>query len=220
MDGFLLWEALPYAALLTFVLGSVWRFRHDRFDDPRTRLYHTTVMSWGSPMFHVGIVLVLIGHAGGLLLPKAWTEAVGISERAYHFLAVSTGTFAGLLTLAGLVMLIARRLLVGPAVAGTTRNDKAMYALLAVTIATGLLATLRANVLGSGYDHRASVSPWLRSVLLFRPRGELMVGVPLDFQVHVLAAFALLALWLFTRLVHAFRAPLALLARTVARARR
>jgi nitrate reductase gamma subunit len=211
----LLWTILPYVTLLTFALGTVWRYRYDKFGwtTRSSQLYETTVLRWGSPMFHFGILLVLIGHVGGLLVPKEWTEAVGITEHAYHLLAVFLGTVAGVFTVVGLAVLIARRRLVGPVFAATTRNDKAMYVVLAATIGLGLLATVRANVLGDGYDYRETVSPWLRSVFLLRPRDELMAQVPIGFQAHILAAFALFAFWPFTRLIHAFSAPVGYLTR-------
>ena len=40
-----------------------------------------------------------------------------------------------------------------------------------------------------------------------------MAAVPLGFQLHVLAAFPLFAFWPFTRLVHAFSAPVGYLTR-------
>jgi nitrate reductase gamma subunit len=164
-------------------------------------------------MFHAGILLVLVGHVGGLLIPKSWTEAVGISEHTYHLLSVFIGTVAGVLTVVGLAILIARRRLVGPVFIATTRNDKAMYVVLAGTILLGLLATVRANLIGDGYDYRETVSPWLRSVFTLRPDADLMVGVPLDFRAHVIAAFLLFAFWPFTRLIHAFSAPVGYLTR-------
>jgi nitrate reductase gamma subunit len=211
----LLWVVLPYATLVTFVLGTMWRYRYDKFGwtTRSSQLYETAVLRWGSPMFHAGILLVLVGHVGGLLIPKSWTEAVGISEHTYHLLAVFIGTVAGVLTVVGLAILIARRRLVGPVFIATTRNDKAMYVVLAGTILVGLLATVRANVIGDGYDYRETVSPWLRSVLLLQPDARLMNGVPLDFKAHVLAAFLLFAFWPFTRLVHAFSAPVGYLTR-------
>jgi nitrate reductase gamma subunit len=116
-------------------------------------------------------------------------------------------------TLVGMAVLIARRRLVGPVFTATTRNDKAMYVVLAATIVLGLLATVRANVLGAGYDYRETVSPWFRSLFILQPDPALMAGVPIGFKIHVLAAFALFAFWPFTRLVHAFSAPVGYLTR-------
>jgi len=211
----LLWVILPYATLLTVVLGTIWRYRYDKFGwtTRSSQLYEAGVLRWGSPMFHFGILLVLLGHIGGLLVPKSWTEAVGISEHAYHLAAVFLGTVAGILTLVGLAVLIARRRLVGPVFTATTRNDKAMYVVLAGTIVLGLFATVRANVTGPGYDYRETVSPWFRSIFYLQPKAELMTSVPISFKVHILVAFALFAFWPFTRLVHAFSAPLGYLTR-------
>ena len=41
----------------------------------------------------------------------------------------------------------------------------------------------------------------------------MMAAVPLSFQIHVVTAFALFAFWPFTRLVHAFSAPVGYLTR-------
>jgi nitrate reductase gamma subunit len=40
-----------------------------------------------------------------------------------------------------------------------------------------------------------------------------MAGAPVGFQIHIIAAFALFAFWPFTRLVHAFSAPVGYLTR-------
>ncbi|MEU1810698.1 respiratory nitrate reductase subunit gamma [Micromonospora sp. WMMD1076] len=206
----LLWVVYPYLSLAVLVGGLLWRYRYDKFGwtTRSSQLYESAILRWGSPLFHFGVLMVLIGHVGGLVIPKSWTEAVGVTEHAYHLMAVFVGTVAGFCTLIGLGILIARRRLTGPVFAATTRNDKAMYVVLAGVIVLGLLATVRANVTGDGYDYRETVSPWFRSLFYLRPDPDVMADVPVGFQIHVLAAFGLFAFWPFTRLVHAFSAPL------------
>ncbi|WP_280410825.1 respiratory nitrate reductase subunit gamma, partial [Nocardia asiatica] len=46
------------------------------------QLYENRLLRLGSPLFHYGILLVILGHVGGLLIPKSWTEAVGIGQHA------------------------------------------------------------------------------------------------------------------------------------------
>ena len=46
----------------------------------------------GSPLFHSGILLVIGGHLFGILIPEAATNAVRISEHAYHVVAVALRT--------------------------------------------------------------------------------------------------------------------------------
>jgi nitrate reductase gamma subunit len=143
----------------------------------------------------------------GLLVPKSWTEALGISEDAYHLVAVVGGLIAGAATLAGLAILVYRRRTVGPVFSATTRMDKVMYLFLGVVIVLGIWNTLAASTFGH-YDYREDVSPWFRSIFLFQPKPELMADAALGFQLHALVAFGLFALWPFTRLVHVFSAPL------------
>jgi nitrate reductase gamma subunit len=211
----LLWAIYPYLAAALLVGGLIWRYRYDKFGwtTRSSQIYEATILRWASPMFHFGMIAVLFGHIGGLLVPKSWTEAVGISEHTYHVMAASVGTVAGTFTIVGLGILVGRRRLTGAVFAATTKNDKTMYVVLGAVIALGLFATVRANVAGDGYDYRETVSPWLRSLFLLRPRIELMAGVPVAFQLHILTAFTLFAFWPFTRLVHAFSAPVGYLTR-------
>ena len=211
----LLWVVVPYLTIAVFVLGTIWRYRYDKFGwtTRSSQLYESTVLRWGSPLFHFGILVVLLGHVVGLLIPDTWTEAAGITEQAYHVMAVALGTIAGFCTLVGMAILIARRRLVGSVFTATTRNDKAMYLVLAGVVVLGLWATVRGNATGGGYDYRETVSPWFRSLFVLQPKPGLMADVPIGFQLHVLAAFALFAFWPFTRLVHAFSAPIGYLFR-------
>ena len=136
-----------------------------------------------------------------------------MGEEAYHVLAVVLGTIAGVATLGGLAVLIYRRRTVGPVFTATTRNDKMMYALLTVVIVLGLAATVAGNVVGGGYDYRATVSPWFRSIFYFQPDPALMAQAPLLFRLHAFSALVLFAVWPFTRLVHMLTAPVGYLTR-------
>ncbi|GIH81250.1 respiratory nitrate reductase subunit gamma [Planobispora longispora] len=211
----LLWVVAPYVALTVFVLGHVWRYRYDKFGwtTRSSQMYESRLLRIGSPLFHFGILVVALGHIGGLVIPKSWTEAAGISEEAYHLVAVVLGTIAGVATLGGIAILIYRRRTVGPVFTATTRNDKLMYAVLAVTIVLGLVATVMANIVGGGYDYRTTISPWFRSIFYFQPDPALMAGAPLLFQLHALSALLLFAIWPFTRLVHMLTAPVGYLTR-------
>ncbi|MFJ2952570.1 respiratory nitrate reductase subunit gamma [Streptomyces sp. NPDC087226] len=213
--GMLLWVVLPYVALAVFVLGHIWRYRYDKFGwtTRSSQLYERRLLRIGSPLFHFGILVVLLGHIGGLVIPKSWTEAAGISEHMYHIGAVVLGTIAGVATLGGLAILIYRRRTVGPVFSATTRNDKAMYVSLTVTIGLGLSATVAANLVGGGYDYRETISPWFRSIFYFQPDPDLMAGAPVLFQLHAISALLLFAAWPFTRLVHMLTAPLGYLTR-------
>ncbi|PVZ08420.1 respiratory nitrate reductase subunit gamma [Actinomycetospora cinnamomea] len=211
----LLWLVFPYVCLVILVGGLVWRYRYDKFGwtTRSSQLYERRLLRWGSPLFHFGILVVLLGHVMGLLIPASWTDAVGISQHAYHVMAVALGTVAGFCTLAGIAILIYRRRTVGPVFSATTKMDKVMYAVLTTVIVLGLANTAVANILGSEYDYRTGLSVWFRGIFYFQPDPALMAAAPIGFQLHAVAAFALFALWPFTRLVHAFTAPVGYLTR-------
>ena len=210
----LLFVVFPYVCLTTFVVGHLWRYRYDKFGwtTRSSQLYENRLLRIGSPLFHFGILGVFLGHVIGLGIPSSWTEAVGISEGAYHVMAVSVGALAGAATVVGMVILIYRRRTVGPVFSATTRMDKVMYLFLGAVIFLGLFNTVAANIVGE-YDYREGVSVWFRGLFLLDLQPELMGEAPLGFQLHGLVAFALFALWPFTRLVHVFSAPLGYLTR-------
>jgi len=212
MDQFL-WVIFPYICLTIFVVGHAWRYRYDKFGwtTRSSQLYENRLLRLGSPLFHFGIIGVFFGHVIGLGIPESWTDAVGISEGMYHFMALSVGALAGAATVIGMVILIYRRRTTGPVFSATTRMDKVMYVFLASVIVLGLLNTVM-NVAGD-YNYREGVSVWFRGIFRFQVHPDLMSEAPLGFQLHALIAMALFALWPFTRLVHVFSAPLGYLTR-------
>ena len=211
----LLWLVFPYVCLVILVGGLVWRYRYDKFGwtTRSSQLYERRLLRWGSPLFHFGILVVLLGHVMGLLIPASWTAAVGISQHTYHVMAVALGTVAGFCTLVGMAILIYRRRTVGPVFSATTKMDKVMYIVLGTVIVLGLANTAIANIVGSEYDYRTGLSVWFRGIFYLQPDPALMAAAPIGFQLHAIAAFALFALWPFTRLVHAFTAPVGYLTR-------
>jgi nitrate reductase gamma subunit len=210
-----LWVVIPYVAITMFVVGHVIRYRYDKFGwtTRSSQLYEQRLLRLGSPLFHFGVLVALVGHAIGILIPAAWTERLGISDTVYHAMAVLMGGVAGFCTLAGMAILVYRRRTVGPVFSVTTRNDKLMYALLAITIVLGLATTVLGNLGEHPHEYRGTVAPWFRSIFYLQPRPELMTVAPLGFQLHAMAAWALFAIWPFTRLVHMFSAPLGYLVR-------
>jgi nitrate reductase gamma subunit len=219
-----LWIAVPYACLTVFVLGHVWRWRHDQFGwTTRTsQLLESRILRLGSPLFHLGAFGVIAGHAMGLLVPAWLTEALHIPEGLYHGVAVWGGTLTGAMLVAGLGLLLARRFVNRRVRRTTTPIDRLLYLALTVMVVLGMIETVGINLVGPGYDYRETVAVWFRGIFWFSPDPELISGAPLVYQLHALGGFLFLSLWPFTRLVHVWSAPLAYLWRpyVVYRARR
>ncbi|MER5886422.1 respiratory nitrate reductase subunit gamma [Streptomyces sp. NPDC001941] len=204
-----LWGALPYICLALLVAGLVWRYRYDKFGwtTRSSQVYESKLLNIASPMFHYGILFVLVGHLMGLFVPESWTDKVGMSEHTYHLFSLFGGTAAGALTVIGILMLVYRRRTNSPVFKATTANDKVMYVFLLAAIVMGMWAKLTNSTISSGYDYRTTIAPWARSLFTLQPKTELMVGVPLTFQIHAVIGLLLFALVPFTRLVHMFSAP-------------
>lgn len=212
----LLYAVLPYAAIAVFVVGHVWRYRSDQYGwgARSTQLLESRVLRYSSIVFHLGVLAAIGGHVLGLLVPRGWTAAVGIDDEAYHVIAVVGGLTAGGAVIVGFAGLMYRRLRFPRVRVTTTRMDVAVFALLAIGIVTGMLATV--TNFGDSVHYRESVAPWFRKLFVFDPEPGLMTGggVTFIFQLHVTAVWFFFALWPFTRLVHAWSIPIDYLRRS------
>ncbi|MEO3755474.1 respiratory nitrate reductase subunit gamma [Streptomyces sp. B6B3] len=209
-----LWGVLPYLSVVLLVSGTAWRYRYDRFGftTRSSQLHEHRLLSIGGPLFHYGLLFVIVGHVVGLLVPESFTERLGVSNDLYHANALLVGGGAGLATLAGLAILLYRRLRVRAVRVATSRSDRAVYPLLLLVLLAGLTATA-SGVSGEEYDYREGVSVWFRSLFLLDPDVTAMSEAPFVYQLHALLGLALFSLWPFSRLVHAFAAPLGYLTR-------
>ena len=211
----LLWGVVPYVSIAILLVGTWWRWRYDQFGwtTRSSQVYESRLLRIGSPLFHFGILVVAFGHVIGLLVPRSWTDRAGLSQEAYHVQALLLGGLAGVATVVGLAILVYRRRTVGPVFSATTRNDKAMYVVLAAVLTAGMIATALGISGGEEHNYRLTVAPWFRSLFTLQPDVDAMADAGLRYQVHALLAFLLFASWPFTRLVHAFSAPVGYLFR-------
>lgn len=204
-----LWVIFPYIALAVFVVGLIWRYRYDKFGwtTRSSQLYESKLLAIGSPLFHFGALMAIVGHIMGLIIPKSWTDAMGITQHTYHLVAVIGGLIAGAMVVVGFLILVFRRRTTKTVFNATTWNDKIMYLVLGLTIATGIWNTISTTIVDT-YNYREGVSPWFRSIFGFQPNGDLIANAPIQFRLHGFLAFLLLLMWPFTRLVHVFSAPI------------
>ena len=140
---------------------------------------------WAASMaFHLGLALVLLRHLRYVVaVPPAWLVAIQ-----------PVGRLAGWMMMAGLLFLLARRLLV-PRVRMVTRTgDVAVLVLLLAIGTSGLVTTylLHTDIL--------AVKAFLTSIWRAAPE-----GLPPDptFLLHLLLAILLLAIVPFSKLLHA-----------------
>ncbi len=205
---FVIW---PYVSLTIFVVVTIYRsiVRPFSISSLSSQLLENKQLYWGSISFHYGIVLVLLGHLLALLIPRSVVLWNAVPLRLY--LLEITGLGLGLWSLAGLLILVFRRVTVRRVQVVTTPMDAVVLAALLVSVISGVLvATLYR--FGS-YWFTGVFSPYLLSLVTFTPRVDLVAPLPWIIKLHVINNFVLAAIFPFSRLVHIFTYPIGYLIR-------
>jgi nitrate reductase gamma subunit len=204
------WVIFPYITITIMIGGLLYRFafRQLTWAAPSTNIFEKKWLRIGSPLFHYGIILAFIGHVMGMVIPIEFYHAVGITDHMYHLGAIFGGGFVGLMVVVGLIILLIRKIIIDPVRIHATFADFFTVFALLIVAGTGTYVTIIYNTTVVAYEYRDTIGPWFRSLFIFQPKYELMSGVPLLFQIHVLSAFALFASIPFTKLVHIFSIPI------------
>ncbi|NSL52217.1 respiratory nitrate reductase subunit gamma [Calidifontibacillus erzurumensis] len=213
---YFLWVIIPYVSLTIFVVGHIHRYNKDQFGwsaKSSEFLQKDHLLKWGSILFHYGVIFVFFGHVAGILIPKGFYDVIGVTEEMYHFGAIWFGGLAGIAMVLGGALLTIRRVNSIRLKKTSSSIDLVVLFILGVVTVIGFSNTVGYTATGGTFDYRETIGPWFRGILTFRPKPELMVAAPLGFQLHILAAFVLFAIWPFTRLVHVWSLPLEYLTR-------
>jgi nitrate reductase gamma subunit len=194
----------PYIALTIFTFGHIARYLTDRYgwNAKSSEFLEKKKLFFGVTIFHWGMILVLFGHAGGLLIPQRLLDIVGIDGSIHTFIAHYNGMATGVAAFIGLGLLLFRRISILRIQLITTPNDFITLAGLIFVSGAGLY-----NVIFGDYYILETIAPWIRSIVTFSPDPALMQGVPLSYKIHIISALALLAFSPFSRLVHIWSAP-------------
>ena len=211
----LTWGLFPYICLVVMIVGTIYRYQTDqlRWTSKSSELLEKKLLIIGSVPFHIGILLVFVGHILGLLVPEELYNALGISSELYHGVAIAIGGLSGLVALVGLSILLYRRIAVECVRMDTDISDYISDGVLWIVILLGLAFTLGYNLVNGSYEYRATVGPWVRSLFILHPDVTLMAGAPLVLQLHTALAFLLFGISPFTRLIHIYSFPIAYLIR-------
>lgn len=206
-----LFAALPYLALALLVFGSIYRYKTRRFTYSAlsSQFLEARALKWGTVPFHVGILVLLVGHLVPFLLPDLWRELT--AGRSFLLAVETVGVAAALLTVVGLGVLFLRRI-TAPKIQGvTTVMDLVVVLLLLVQVVVGLGVAL-GHRWGAAWSV-GTTTPYLWSLLKLQPDVSYVAGLPPLARLHLVGAWALFALVPFSRLVHLFSLPLGYLAR-------
>jgi len=199
----------PYLCVTVFLLGSLLRFDREQYTwkSGSSQLLRRRQLMWGSNLFHVGILVIFLGHFVGLLTPIWMFDLVGISHSFKQWMAIVVGGIAGVLCLIGIALLTHRRLFDVRIRATSSFGDIAILLLLFAQLLLGL-ATIPVSM--GHLDGHAMVKfmNWAQGILLLRGNASTLVADahPI-FKAHLFLGLTIFLVFPFTRLVHVWSAP-------------
>lgn len=206
-----LFVALPYLALALCVGGSIYRARTQAltYSALSSQFLESESLVWGSLPWHVGIILILLGHVFALFCPGLWQAIV-----SYPPVLVSIeilGFALGIGCLVGLVVLLIRRVTSAKVQAVTSPVDLIVLVLLLLQVALGV---------GVAFQYRwgaawslGTMTPYVWSLLTFQPNTSYINDLPVLAKAHIVGAWLFILLIPFSRLIHMFALPISYLFR-------
>jgi len=205
----------PYIAMTVFFVGSLLRYDRDQYTwkASSSQLLSKKDMRLGSNLFHIGIIALFFGHLMGLLTPH-WAYESVISAGAKQVLAMTAGGIFGLTCLAGMILLIRRRLTDARVRATSQATDLPILLLLFVQLVLGLL-TIPASAQHLDGSSMLALASWAQHVVTFQgDAASYVAGESFIFKIHLVVGLTIFLVFPFTRLVHVWSAPIQYLARS------
>lgn len=211
----LLFGYYPYVAMSVFIIGSIARYDRDQYSwrTGSSQLLRAKELHLGSNLFHIGILLLFIGHFFGLLTPPAVYHDLGLSTSAKQILAVVAGGLFGGICAKGIYMLIRRRLTDVRIRATSSRMDIFILLLIGVQLMLGLF-TLPISLYHSDGSNMLLLSEWAQRIVTFRSgAADQISDIGIIFKLHLFFGMTLFLIFPFSRLVHVWSVPLGYIAR-------
>ena len=199
----------PYLCLTVFLLGSLVRFDREQYTwrSGSSQLLRKRQLFWGSNLFHVGILVIFLGHFAGLLTPIWVFGFLGISHGAKQMLAIVVGGVAGIACFVGITLLVHRRLFDARIRRTSSFGDIAILLLLYAQLILGL-CTITVSLQHLDGHEMVKFMAWAQGVLTLQPDvSSLVADVHPLFKLHLVLGMTIFLVFPFTRLVHVWSAP-------------
>ena len=194
----------PYIAASIFLFGSLVRFEREQYTwkADSTQFVERGNLRLGNILFHIGILGLFFGHLVGLLTPVAVWDALGIEHSVKQVVAMVAGGVMGTMCLAGLLILLHRRLASARLSAITKIGDRVLLLWILVTLLLGL-STIGVSAGHMDGSMMVRLMTWAQHIVTFRADAARYVAdAPLLFRVHLFMGMSLFVIFPFTRLVH------------------
>ena len=199
----------PYICVTVFLFGSLFRFDREQYTwrTGSSQLLRRRQLTWGSNLFHIGILMIAGGHFVGLLTPIWIFDMLGVSHSFKQMLAIAAGGIAGLMCLVGISLLTHRRLFDPRIRANSSFGDTAILLLLFAQLLLGL-STIFVSLGHLDGHEMVKFMSWAQGIVTLQPNAaSYVLDVHPIFKAHLVLGMTLFLVFPFTRFVHMWSAP-------------
>ncbi len=205
----LLFSYYPYAAIMFFCIGSIYRYENDQYSwkSSSSQILHNNLFFYSSNFFHYGIIVLMFGHFFGLMTPHSIYSKI-IQPETKQMYAIIIGGVAGFISLIGITMLLYRRLFVAKVYITSNKSDIFILILLYIQLLLGLLSIFISYQKMDDPSSMIALANWVQGIFIFSP--DLYSYVANEhwlFKCHILLGMTIFLVFPFTRLIHIFSFP-------------
>jgi nitrate reductase gamma subunit len=207
--NYLLFGWYPYVCVTVLIVGSIYRFNKDQYSwrTKSSQMLRRKQLMWGSILFHVGVLVLFVGHFIGLLTPINVFDYAGVTHGFKQVGALVVGGIAGVLAFIGCTLLLHRRLSDRRIRANSSWTDIGVLVLLWLQLFVGLTTTIWTidHLDGKGM---VLFMGWANGLLTFNPASaDLIIDAYFVYKLHIVLGLTLFLVTPFTWLVHIWSAP-------------
>lgn len=200
---YFLFDIYPYICLAVLFLGSLIRFDREPYSwkSDSSQTLRKQQLRLGSNLFHYGVLIVILGHFVGFLMPESLVLWL-MSPTQHMLLAMIIGGLAGVVAIIGMSVLVFRRLYYRRVRGNSRKWDIAIVAMLWLQLALGIATVPISAQHIDGAEFERLVM-YVQSIVYFQGGGAaLLQGISWVYKIHILLGFTIFLVSPFTRMVH------------------
>jgi nitrate reductase gamma subunit len=212
MDNYinnLFFTYLPHIAMTLFWFGVITRIvkTSKSIQAESSQFLSKKGQRWGGNLFHYGIIMVFIGHFTGLFTPEHFYHLF-MTTATKKILAVMMGSVFGTVAVAGITILLVRRLKDKRIRINSSPTDILLIALLLIEMGLGLASIFISAE--SSVENYAALGIWAQKVITFQPdSGAVIISHSIIYKLHIVTGLFIFMIFPYTKLMHMFVLPIA-----------
>lgn len=200
----------PYITLTVLVVGSIVRYERDPFTwkTSSSQLLRRKQLVAGSILFHLGVLIIFLGHFAGLLVPIDLYDWLGVGHTFKQLLAMIAGGTAGVFAIIGLVLLLHRRMTDARIRQTSSFADIALLWILLIQLLLGM-GTIPISAQHLDGHEMITFMNWANGIITFdMAAASYIEHAHWIFKLHMFLGLTIFLIFPFTRLVHMLSAPI------------